>query len=219
MSDNYESIFKEEYQDIVEALKKEAPFRSPVWEKRMFNGFICERLVELHYGVKFIDLTFEHGKNYKYPDMLPCGIYCGVKKISWSGTIFCNDDDLNTPQLVVHLQRPTTTGDYAARIYLLTPADMAQLNVLRVDGGRKELEIKFNRLKSAPYTKDELDDVCIDWMFEDYPPKDTHVAKTLGHKPGFNDCPFTAEDIGIIKPVKPKEPEETYPFPSWDINC
>ena len=214
MSDNYEMLFKEEYQDIVEALDKEAPFRSQVWEKRMFNGFICERLVEKHYGVKFIELTFEHGRNYKHPDMLPCGIYCGVKKISWSNTIFCNDNDLNTPQLVLYLQRPTTTGDYAARFYLLTPADMAQLEVLRVDGGRKELEIKFNRLKSAPYTRDELDYVCTDWMFFD-DPKDHHVSKILGHEPGFNDCPFTAEDIGMIKPVKPKEPEETYPFPSW----
>ena len=166
--------------------------------------------------MKFIELTFEHGRNYKHPDMLPCGIYCGVKKISWSDTIFCNDNDLNTPQLVLYLQRPTTTGDYAARFYLLTPADMAQMNVLRVDGCRKELEINFNSLREAPYTRDELDYVCTDWMFFD-DPKDHHVSKNLG--PGFNDCPFTAEDIGMIKPVKPKEPEETYPFPSWDINC
>ena len=216
MSDNYEVLFKEEYQDIVVALEKEAPFRFKGWDKRMFNGFICKRLVEKHYGVNFIDLTFDHGKNYKYPDMLPCGIYCGVKKISWSKTIFCNDDDLNTPQLIVDLERPTVTGDYTARFYLLTPADMAKMNVIRVDGCRKELEINFNMLRVAPYTKDELDDVCIDWMFEDYHPKEHHVTKILGNEPGFNDCPFTAEDIGMIKPVKPKEPEETYPFPSWD---
>lgn len=218
VSDNYEVLFKEEYQDIVVALGKEAPFRFPGWDKRMFNGFICERLVEKHYGVKFIDLTFEQDRDYNYPDMLPCGIYCGVKKLSWSKTIFCNAHDLKTPQLIVDLERPTVTGDYTARFYLLTPTDMAQLDVLRTDGCRKELGINFNRLRVAPYTKDELDLVCADWNFDEYRPKDPHVAKILGTEPGFKACQFTAEDIGLIKPVKPRpeEPKETYPFPSWD---
>ena len=216
MSDNYEVLFKEEYQDVVVALGKEAPSRFPGWDKRMFNGFICERLVEKHYGVKFVDLTFEQDRDYNYPDMLPCGIYCGVKKLSWSKTIFCNAHDLKTPQLIVDLERPTVSGDYTARFYLLTPTDMAQLDVLRTDGCRKELGINFNRLRVAPYTKDELDIVCADWNFDEYRPKDPHVDKILGTEPGFKSCPFTAEDIGRIKPVKPKEPEETYPFPSWD---